>query len=74
MRATTAPPAAPDNAWQRQGGPDLGAHLARATSSNIDDMAFWSEEQWLAEFLHATEDGQLYIDTGRRASGLAHTR
>ena len=72
--ATATPPAAQDTSQQRQGGPDLGARLARAASSDIDDMAFWSEDRWLAEFLHATEDGQQYIDMGRRASGIAYTR
>ena len=72
--ATARPPAAQGATQQRPGGPDLGARLARCASSDIEDMAFWSEDRWLAEFLHTTEDGQLYIDTGRRASGFAFTR
>ena len=52
----------------------LAARLARFNEDELDDMAFWAEDRWLAEFIHTNEEGQQYIDTGRRASGHAFAR
>ena len=49
---------------QQQRPSDLGARLARASDIELDDMAFWPADRWLAEFTHTTEDGQQYIDMG----------
>ena len=59
---------------QRPTGHAIAARLARATSAELDDMAFWPEDRWLAEFVHIADNGQPYIDTGRRATGTRFIR